>query len=85
MDLNSHNILVTETPDSSQGVCSEPCESTDAELDRFSIFEFSAANIFQRSPLGDVLSSLNNLSLAGDSQPKYIRFELEVVEQLSKT
>ena len=77
MDLNSHNILVTGTPDSSSGVRSKPCESTDAELDRLSIFEFSAADIFQHSPLGDVLSSLKNLSLAGDSQPNYIRFELE--------
>ena len=49
----------------------------DTELDHLSIFEFSAADIFQHSPLGDVLSSLKNLSLAGDSQPNYIRFELE--------
>ena len=41
------------------------------------IFEFSAADMFQHSPLGDVLSSLKNLSLAGDSQPNYIRFELQ--------
>ena len=66
MALNSHNIFVTGTPDSSPGVSSEPCESTDAELDRLSNFEFSATYIFQHSPLGDVLSSLKNLSLAGD-------------------
>ena len=47
MDLNSHNVCVTGTPDSSLGVSSKPCESTDAELDRLSIFEFSAADIFQ--------------------------------------
>ena len=27
--------------------------------------------------MGDVLNSLKNLSLAGDSQPNYVRFELE--------
>ena len=42
-----------------------------------SITEFSAADIFRHSPLGDVLNSLKNLSLAGDSQPNYVRFELE--------
>ena len=26
--------------------------------------------------MGDVLNSLRNLSLAGDSQPNYVRFEL---------
>ena len=76
MDLNSHNICVTGNPDSSLGVSSEPCESMDAELDSLSIFEFSAADIFQHSPLGDVLNSLKSLSLAGDSQPDYVRFEL---------
>ena len=41
------------------------------------IAEFSTADIFRHSPLGDVLNSLKNLSLAGDSLPNYIRFELE--------
>ena len=47
-----------------------------AELDRLPIFEFSATDIFQHSLLGDVLNSLKNLSLAEDSQPNYIQFEL---------
>ena len=76
MDLTSHNICVTGIPDSSLVISSEPCEPADAELDRSSIFEFSAAHIFQHSPLGDVLNSLKSLSLAGDSQPNYVRFEL---------
>ena len=67
MDLTSRNTRVTGTPDSSPGISFEPCESADTDLDRLSIFEFSAADIFQHSPLGDVLSSLKNLSLAGDS------------------
>ena len=49
----------------------------DTELDRLSIFEFSVADILQHSPLGDVLNSLKNLSLEKDSQPNYVRFELE--------
>ena len=33
MDLTSHDIYVTRTSDSSPAISSEPCESTDAELD----------------------------------------------------
>ena len=64
------------TPDPFPAISSKPCAPADAELDRLSIFEFSAAEIFQHSPLGDVLNSLRNLSLAGDSQQNYVRFEL---------
>ena len=62
--------------DSSPATGSEPRESADAELDRLSIFEFNATDIFQHSPLGDVLNSLKKLSLEKNSQPNYIRFEL---------
>ena len=58
MDLTSHNIRVTGTRDSSLGVSFEPCESVDAELDHLSIFKFSAADVFQHSPMGDLLNSL---------------------------
>ena len=51
------------------------------KLDRLSIFEFSAADVFQHSPLDDVLKSLNNLSSAKDSQPNYVRFELETDDE----
>ena len=57
IDLKSHDVFVTGTPDSSLVTNSEPCASADAELDRLSIFEFSAADIFQHSPLGNVLNS----------------------------
>ena len=56
MDLVSHDAYATGMPDSSSVVGSEPREPVDAELDRLSIFEFSAADIFQHSPLGDVLN-----------------------------
>ena len=58
MDLVSLDAYATETPDSSLAIGSEPHEPVDAELDHLSIFKFSAANIFQHSPLGDVLNSL---------------------------
>ena len=46
IDLTSHNVSVSKTSDSSPVVSSEPREAVDAELDRLSIFEFSAADIF---------------------------------------
>ena len=76
MDLTSQNICVTGIPDSSLVISSKPCEPADAKLDHLSIFKFSTADIFQHSPLGDVLNSLKSLSLAGDSQPNYVRLEL---------
>ena len=39
--------------------------------------EFTSADIFQHSPLGDVLKSLKSLSLLGDSWPNYVRLEWE--------
>ena len=65
IDLISQDTCATEIPDSSLAISSEPCESADAKLDHLSIFEFSAADNFQHLPLGDVLNSLKNLSLAG--------------------
>ena len=61
------NIWVNGTLDSSPAISSGLGTPTDTELDRLSIFEFSAADIFQHSPLGDVLNSLQNLSLEKDS------------------
>ena len=75
------NVCVNRTPDSSPIVSSEPREPADAELDHLLIFEFSATDIFQHSPLGDVLNSLKNLSLEKDSWPNYVRFELEADDE----
>ena len=58
---------VTGTSDSSPATNSEPRASAYVELDQASIVEFSSADIFRHSPLGDVLNSLKTLSLAGDS------------------
>ena len=67
---------VTGTSDSSPATGSEPHAPASVEPDLASVIKFSAADIFRHSPLGDVLNSLKTLSLAGDSQPNYIRFEL---------
>ena len=77
MDSMPCNIPFNSTSDSSPAISSGPCTPADTELDRLSIFEFSAADVFQHSPLGDVLNSLKNLSLEKDSQLNYVRFELE--------
>ena len=66
MDSTPCNIRFNGTSDSSPAISSELRTPADTELDRLSIFEFSAADVFQHSPLGDVLNSLKNLSLAED-------------------
>ena len=81
MDSTPCNIRFNETSDSSPVISSGLCTPADTELDRLSIFEFSAADVFQHSPLGDVLKSLKNLSLEKDSQPNYVRFELEMDDE----
>ena len=67
MDLNSWDIYVTGTSGTFPATGSEACASMRDELDRASFVEFSTADIFWHSPLGDVLNSLKNISLVGDS------------------
>ena len=43
--------------------------------------EFTAADIFQHSPFGDMLNSLKSLSLTGDSWPNYVRLEWEAGDE----
>ena len=43
--------------------------------------EFTSTDIFQHSPLGDVLDSLRSLSLSGDPQPNYVRLEWEADDE----
>ena len=57
------NMSVNGIPDSFPAINSEPHMPADTELDRSSIFEFSAADVFQHSPLGDVLNSLKKTVL----------------------
>ena len=39
--------------------------------------EFTAADVFQHSPFGDMLDLLKSLSLSGDSGPNYVQLEWE--------
>ena len=59
----------SEEPDSSPN--SEPPVPLPIESDWAPTMEFTAADIFQHSPLGDILNSLKSLSLSGEPWPDY--------------
>ena len=59
----------SEDPDSSPD--SEPPVPLPIESDWAPITEFTAADIFQHSPFGDILNSLKSLSLSGELWPNY--------------
>ena len=65
----------------SPAIGSEPRASVPIESDWAPIIEFTSADIFQHSPLGDVLNSLKSLSLSGDSWPNYVRLEWEADDE----
>ena len=58
-------------------VGSSPRAPEPAEPGWAPIMEFTAADIFQHSPFGDMLNSLKSLSLSGGSWPNYVRLEWE--------
>ena len=74
-DPTSYESGIIGPPDSSPIVGSEPRASVPIESDWAPVMEFTAADIFHHSPLGDVLNSLRSLSLSGDSWPNYVRLE----------
>ena len=80
-DLTSNEDCVIGTSDSSLAIGSEPRVSAPIGSDRAPILEFSSADIFQHSPLGDVLNSLKSLSLSGDSWPNYVQLEWEANDE----
>ena len=43
--------------------------------------EFTAADIFQHLPFGDMLNSLKSLSLSGGSWPYYVRLEWDANDE----
>ena len=59
----------SEEPDSSPN--SEPPAPLPIKSDWAPIMEFTAADIFQHSPFGDILDSLKSLSLSGEPWPDY--------------
>ena len=62
-DLTSYEVGVIGPSDSSPAIGSKPRASVPIVPNWAPIMEFSSADIFQHSPLGDVLDSLRSLSL----------------------
>ena len=81
-DFASYETCVAGSLDSSPATGSEPLASVPIESDWAPIMEFSSADIFQHSPLGDVLKSLKSLSLSGDSWPNYVWLEWEADDEV---
>ena len=59
----------SKVPDSSPD--SKPSAPLPIESDWAPSMEFTAADIFQHSPFGDILNSLKSLSLSGEPWPDY--------------
>ena len=70
-DFTPYKSRVAEPLDSSPATDSEPPASVPAESDWAPIMEFTATDIFQHSPFGDILNSLRSLSLSGEPWPDY--------------
>ena len=68
-DLVPHKARDSEVPDSS--LDSEPPAPLPIDSDWVPIIEFTAVDIFQHSPFGDILNSLKYLSLSGEPWPDY--------------
>ena len=63
----SNEVCVIRPSDSCPAIGFEPCASVPIESDWAPIMEFTIADIFQHSPLGDVLSSLKSISLCQET------------------
>ena len=81
-DFTSYETCVAGPLYSSPATGSEPPAFVPIESDWAPIMEFSSADIFQHSPLGDVLKSLRSLSLSGDPWPNYVRLEWEADDEI---
>ena len=63
-DFTSYETCVAGHSDLSPATNSEPPASVPIQSDWAPIMEFTSVDIFQHSPLGDVLNSLRSLSLS---------------------
>ena len=79
--LNPEQIVPSEDGWMDPATRSEPLASVTIESDWAPIMEFSSADIFQHSPLGDVLNSLRSLSLSGGPWPNCVRLEWEADDE----
>ena len=68
-DLVPHEARDSKVPDSYPDP--EPSAPLPIESDWALIMEFTATDIFQHSPFGDILNSLKCLSLSGEPWPDY--------------
>ena len=73
INLTLHGSRDAELPDSSPATDSEPPAPVPIGSDWAPIMEFTASDIFEHSPFGDILNSLRSLSLSGESWPNYVR------------
>ena len=80
-DFAPKEICVSGPPVSPSVIGPGPRASMPIESDWAPIMEFTAMDIFQHSPFGDVLNSLRSLSLSGDSWPNYVRLEWEADDE----
>ena len=80
-DFTSYETCVAGPLDSSPATGSELPASVPIESDWAPIMEFSSADIFEHSPLGDVLNSIRSLSLSGGPRPNYVRLEWEADDE----
>ena len=80
-DFTSNEVCVIGPSDSFPAIGSELRVFAPIGSDWAPIMEFSSTDIFQQSPLGDVLNSLKSLSLVGDSWPNYVRLEWEADDE----
>ena len=81
IDPTSYENGVIGPSDSSPATGSEPRAAVPIESDWAPVMEFTAVDIFQHSPLGDVLNSLRSLSLSRDSWPNYVQHEWEADDE----
>ena len=79
--LTSRESCDSGPPDSYPVVGSRPRAPEPAEPGWAPVMEFTAADIFQHSPFGDMLNSLKSLSLSGGSWPNYVRLEWEAGDE----
>ena len=80
-DFTPKEACDTGPPDSYLAAGSSPRTSEPVELGWAPVMEFTAADIFQRLPFGDMLKSLRSLSLSRDSWPNYVRLEWEAGDE----
>ena len=79
--LASEEACDSGPPDSYPVVGSSPRVPEPAKPGWALVMEFTAADIFQHSPFGDMLNSLKSLSLLGGSRPNYVRLEWEAGDE----